>query len=76
MPNRFSIPATVLTIFSNPFSPIFFLFKILTQRIELMWNDFAECGKENCVLAGFMRIIHAGELLHGDDELRSLGVGP
>jgi hypothetical protein len=50
---------------------VFFLLEILTQRIEFMRrNDLSKSRKENSVLAGFMRIVHADELLHGSNELR------
>src|SRR5438552_16774520 len=77
MPNRFSIEATLSTIFSKPSIAkelVFLLLKILAERIKLMRrNDFAKRGKKNGVLTRLVRIVHADELPRGIDEPRPLG---
>src|SRR5206468_7925399 len=56
---------------------VFLLLEILTQRIEFMRrNDLSKSWKENSVLASFMRIVHADELLHGSNELHPLRFVP
>src|SRR5207249_9162004 len=77
MPNRFSIEATLSTIFSKPSSPkssSSFFSKSSPERIKLMRrNDLAKRGKKDGVLARLVRIVHADELPRGIDELRPLG---
>src|SRR6266478_563090 len=63
------------SVFAEEF--VFFLLEIFAERIEFMrQNDLSKSRKKNSVLAGFMRIVHADELLHGSNELRPLGFIP
>src|SRR5438046_3485230 len=76
MPNRFSIEATLSTIFSKPSSPkssSSFFSKSSPRESNSCGETILRNAGKRTVSSRLVRIVHANELPRGIDEMRPLG---